>query len=111
MTLEPCAMCAAAIALARIRRVDDPEAVEVVTAAVGVNHFDSATRQPERHRPERTGARPVHQFVHIGDDETLVMQFAGHLAHDEVLVGSRRQRRAFGSERRHSHSNAPLRHS
>ena len=47
------------------------EAVDIVFGPADRHHFDSATSQAERHRPQRTGACPVDELVCRRGDETF----------------------------------------
>src|SRR6267143_2445013 len=49
--------------LFRSRPEHDPEAIEVVARGARVHHLDRAARQAERHRPQRSCARPVDELV------------------------------------------------
>src|SRR5574340_1249241 len=60
------------VRLARAGTEEDAEAVQIVARTAGVDHFHRATGEAERHRPHRTGARPVNQLVEGGRDETFL---------------------------------------
>src|SRR5438132_6520385 len=72
------------VGLARARPEDDAEAVEVVARGPGVHHLDRAAREPEGHRPERSGARPVEYRVDLGHDEALLRDSFFHHSHSRA---------------------------
>src|SRR6185312_11237270 len=78
------------VRLAWARSEHDAEAVEVIARSAGVHHLDGAAGEPEGHRPERAGARPVYDLVELfelGDEEALVANLFGHLAQHRLGGG------------------------
>ena len=88
------------------RAEDDAKTVKVIARRASLHHLDGAACEPKGHRPERARARPVHDRVHAGDDETLFLQA------DRAFVGVRpllvNGQRLGGAQ---SHSSAPFFHS
>ena len=75
-----------------------------------MHHLDSAAGEPEGHRPERTGTRPVEQLVSAGDYKPAIGDFVTHRFENCVLLRARANWR--GRARiDHSHSSAPFFHS
>src|SRR5579863_7028628 len=65
------------IRLARARSKHYTEAIEVVAGSARMHHLDCAAGEPESHRPERAGARPVDQAVELSGHETTLREGLG----------------------------------
>jgi hypothetical protein len=57
------------IRLPRTGTEDDPKPVQIVARSAGMHHLHRAARQPERHGPDGPRPRPVHERIHLGEDE------------------------------------------
>jgi Mn-dependent DtxR family transcriptional regulator len=56
------------------------EALEVVARHRGLHHLDRAAGKPKGHPHERTGARPVDEFVGGREQEALIGKLVGKQA-------------------------------
>ena len=93
------------------------EGKEQLIEVIGLHHLDRAACQTERHPHERTGARPVDEFIGGGDDESLIRQLVGEFR--EIggrFSGGPCSACTFSTMIKYRcgdqfHSSAPLRHS
>ena len=110
------------IGLARAGAENDSEAVEVVARRAGVHHFDGATSESESHRPHRSGARPIDEFVdggrHIAAREQGCADIVGRRLRGRQRIrdggsggGGVGQSGRGEDARAHSQSSAPFFHS
>src|SRR3712207_8231388 len=60
------------------RSEHDAESVQVVSRRACVHHLDGAAGETERHRPQRSGPRPVDQLVEVRGDEPLAQRSEEH---------------------------------
>jgi len=71
-----------------------------------VHHLDSATGEPEGHRPQRPRPRPIYEVVERGDDKSPVLASLGCGSQQQVALATGRNRSSGRAD--YSHSKRPL---